>query len=152
MNDRSHIFLRILLALVLIGMLFAGGYALYRMGFSQGYAQGAVVAAGDGQSSAPNMPVYPPYGYMYPPFHFGFFPFFPIFGIFFFGFLFFILFRALIRPWRWGYPPGGPPPGYWHGGPGGWGPSGWRSEQPGSSPAEKTTEEGTSGQSGETGR
>jgi len=147
---RGHIFLRILLTFVLIGLLFAGGYALYRAGFSQGYAQAAVVTAGDGQNPVPYMPVYPVYGYMYPPFHYGFFPFFPIFGLFLFGFLLFALFGAIFRPRRWGYPPGGPHSGHWHGDPRAWGPTPWGGEQAGSKTGQSPAEESAGGQAGET--
>lgn len=150
MFNRGHIFLRILLAFVFIGVLFAGGYALYRAGFSQGYAQAAMIAASDGQNPVPYIPVYPAYGYVYPPYHYGLFPFFPIVGIFLFGFLLFGIFGAIFRPRRWGYPPSGPHPGHWHGDPRAWGPAPWGSEQPGSKHGQTPAEEGAGGQGGDT--
>ena len=112
---------RFLMALVLIGVLVAGGVALYRGAFAQGYQVGAAAV----RSAAPAVPgtqVVPAPYYGYPPFAYGygygfrpFFPFGPLLGIgFFLLFIFFIggLFRfGMRRHWAAG--------GY--GGPGGMG-------------------------------
>ncbi len=80
---------RFLFTLLLIGLVVAGGVALYQFAFAQGY--NSALASGTGGSSA--QPVYPGYG----PYGFGWgFPFFfPPFGLFlgigFFFFLFFII-------------------------------------------------------------
>ena len=119
---RMGILGRVVLAVLIVGLLTAGGYGVYRMGWAQGYQTAAISAAAAGQGSdnpqgqvAPY--AYGPWGYggygprMWGP-GFGFFPFFPLFGIgFFLLFLFLIggLFRGMGYR-RWG---GGPGPGYW---------------------------------------
>jgi hypothetical protein len=112
---------RLLLALVLIGLLVAGGTALYRAGWANGYQAAAVSAGNAGKAVTPPVPyfAYPPAyfgpGYFYP----GFFPFGPLLGIGFFLLVFFLIggiFRfAFYRRWAGKYGSGGP---Y---GPGGWG-------------------------------
>jgi hypothetical protein len=107
MFHRGHFVLRILGALLLIGVMIAGGALLFRAGQAQGYALGAATAAN--QIAAPNAngapapngvmpgPFYPrgPYGYGY---SYGFGPhFMPLFFPFgFFGIGLFVLFLFLI--------------------------------------------------------
>lgn len=113
---RFGFFGRLLLALLIVGFLLAGGTALYRFGWAQGYQVGALATNTGSQAGAPQAPYY---GF-YPPMRFwpgypGFLsPFWPFLGIGFF-LLFFFLVGGLFRFWgwrRWG--------GYY--GPGPWGP------------------------------
>jgi hypothetical protein len=123
MFRRGSFFIRLLAFLVLAAILIGTGNALFRAGFNQGYAQGAVIAADGEAGRAPYLPYSPYWGggpYWGGP-NFGFFPFFPIIGFLLFGFLIFGLFGALFRGgWgrHWGYPPGGHPkwrgPHPWH--------------------------------------
>lgn len=55
------------IAILLIGLLFAGGYAIHRAGWMQGYAMGLV--AQGGQDAAPY--AFGPWGYGYPGHFFG---------------------------------------------------------------------------------
>jgi hypothetical protein len=125
----GSIILRVLAALLLIGLLVGGGMAVYRAGFAQGYAVGASSATAGGAEVAPGgaplSPYYPYYpGMMYP--HFGFFPFMPLGGLCLFGLLIFFAFGALLRgPRHWGHHawahgPEGGPHGHWHGYPPPW--------------------------------
>jgi hypothetical protein len=114
---------RFLAALVIIGLLAAGGGALYRVGWMQGYQTGALTAAaqgsdrGTGNQVAPQAPGYGYGPWMYGPrFYghgFGFFPFFPFFGIGFF-LLVFILFGAMFRWMIFRRVVGGPGPFRWN--------------------------------------
>jgi hypothetical protein len=112
---RHGFFLRFVAALVMVGLLVAGGAGLYRLGWVQGYQTGAVTAAapasGQGTGSAQNgSQVAPPAPYYYGPWmygpRFGFFPFFPFFGIGFFLIVFLLIggvFRMLaFRRWAGG--------------------------------------------------
>ncbi len=96
------VFFRIFVALLLLGVLTAGGVALYRAGWAQGYQAGALAAHSGGSGATPQVPYYgyPPLGF-YPGFGFPFFfPFGPLLG---FGFflLFFFLIGGLFRfGWR----------------------------------------------------
>jgi hypothetical protein len=124
---RGGILMRIVFALLIIGVLSAGTVGLYRMGYAQGYQTAAITAQADDQGSGTEggrvAPwAYGPMGYGYGPHWgpgFGFFPFFPFIGLgFFLLFLFLIggLFRGMAYR-RWGGGPGwgpGPGPGYWH--------------------------------------
>ena len=102
---------RILAALVLVGLLFAAGSAVYRLGYAEGWAGSAAVQAAGSGGQAPNVapgyaPGYGP-GYPYNPGffgpRFGFFPFFPFFGFCLFGLFLLCLFGFLFRgPRRWG--------------------------------------------------
>ncbi len=109
---RFGFLLRFLLALLIIGGLVAGGVALYRTGYAQGYQTAAMVLANN-KAAAPGVPpVMPYYGYGYPfVYHWGFgFPFFfPLIGIGFF-LLFFFLIGGLFRFGmyrRWAHAGGG---------------------------------------------
>ena len=112
---------RFLLALLIIGGLVAGGVAIYRLGYAQGYQTSALLS---NKTTAPAAPVAPYYGYPIMPYFwpgFGFPFFFPLLGIGFFLFFFFIiggLFRFGMHR-RWAHGSG---PGHWegHGGPWGW--------------------------------
>ncbi len=118
---RFGFLLRFLLTLLIIGGLVAGGVALYRLGWAQGYQASVLMS---GKAGAPAQPVLPApyYGYPIMPYYgWGFgVPFFPLIGIGFFLFFLFIiggLFRfGMYR--RWAQAGHGPWEG--HGGPWGW--------------------------------
>jgi hypothetical protein len=118
MVHRGFFVVRIVAALLLIGLLALGGVALYRAGLAQGYAQGVLVAAASGEQTAPAAPVQPgmmlPYAGFYPGWYFGFPPFGGILGFFLFGFLLLLVLGALFRPRHWGYAPTGGPYGMHH--------------------------------------
>ena len=81
---------RFFLTLFLIGILVAGGVALYQYAFAQGY-QSALTSGVTGGSGTQVQPVYPGYAPYWPVFGFPFF--FPPFGLFLgFGFIFFLFF------------------------------------------------------------
>ncbi len=120
---RGGFLLRILLALLLVGLLAAGGVALYRLGWAQGYQAGALATASSttGQGNTPNQVVPPAPYYFYGPWFygrgfygpgFGFFPFFPLFGLGFFLIVFFLV-GGLFRMWSFRRWYGGPGSGYW---------------------------------------
>jgi len=103
---------RFFLTLVLIGLLVAGGVALYQFAYGQGY-QAALASGTAGSTAQSPYPGYAPYW-----FGWGFPFFFPPFGIFLgfgFIFLFFFLVGGLFRfgsrrHWRdWGNGPQGQP-------------------------------------------
>jgi len=109
MFTRGSFVLRLIGALLLIGLLIAGGAMAYRAGVVQGIAQAPEVATAisNAAESGQGLPI-PAYGYGYPYYgfrpHFGFFPFGGIFGFILFIFLFFGLMRLLFfRRWAWGY-------------------------------------------------
>jgi hypothetical protein len=96
---RIGFFGRFLLAVLLIGLLAAGGVSLYRMGWVSGYSTGTLAGAAGAAGAEGASPVAPvaPYGYGFPLFFhpFGFFPMLV-------GFLFlFFLFGGLFRLWGW---------------------------------------------------
>ena len=135
-NNRGSFVIRLIGALLLIGLVVGGGMMAYRAGVAQGIAQAPEVAealsnaAENGQS----LP-YPAYGYRYPHYgfrpHFGFFPFGGIFGFILFTFLFFGLMRMIFfRPWAWHY---GHRHGHgpWKGYGRHWGPPPWEREDEG---------------------
>jgi hypothetical protein len=108
-NNRGSFVLRLIGALLLVGLMIGGGVMAYRAGVAQGIAQAPVVAEAlsNAAESGQGMPAYG-YGYGYPYYgfrpHFGFFPFSGIFGFFLFIFLFFGLMRLIFfRRWAWGY-------------------------------------------------
>ncbi len=117
---RGSFLVRILITLLLVGLLVAGGVALYRFGWAQGYQAGALVAAssttGQGSQAAPPAPYYYGPWFYERPFigpGFGFFPFFPLFGLGFFLIVFFLV-GSLFRVWGYRRWYGAPGPGYWH--------------------------------------
>ena len=100
---RRGIFFRIVLAIILVLVVVAGGAAVYRMGWGQGYVAGSTLEGGEGMESGLIVPAYR--GHLYGPYYPGFgFPFLGLcFGI---GFIFLIMFLigGIIRPWhrrRW---------------------------------------------------
>lgn len=125
----GFIVLRVLLFLLIIGGLIAGGVWLYNSGQAQGYALG--LAANDKAPAAPSQALpgqgyYP--GYFYGPGYgpwFGRAHFFPFFGLFFFcgiPLLFIFLISGAIHRHGWrhhgweGRPVGGPwEHHHWHG-------------------------------------
>jgi len=92
---RTGFFWRALLGLLLIGLLAAGGAALFRAGWFEGF-QAASIAAASGAESSPPAPFYYPY-WGYGP-RFSPFGFVGLLGMI---FLFFILFGGLFRMWGW---------------------------------------------------
>lgn len=113
---RRGIFFRIVLAILLVVVIIGGGFAVYRMGWGQGYLAGTALASSEGLEAGLRVPQFG--GHLYRPFYPGFgFPFFGLcFGI---GFIFFIMFLVggLLKPWgrrgwaghkhhgKWGYGP-----------------------------------------------
>ena len=103
----------VLMAVLVILALIAGGFALYRLGFAQGYSSG-IFAEGDG-SGLPLPEGYHRglgYHYGYP---MGFFVFGRLIGLFFFNGLLFLLIGGIrrmfwCRPWRYA---GGPDSQKW---------------------------------------
>jgi hypothetical protein len=132
MFRRGSFILRFMAALLLIAILAGGGYAVYRLGFTQGYAVGIAQTAGDSQQFRQGFPYYP--GFMMPHFGFGFFPIFPLFGFLFFGFFILMLVGFIFRPRHWG------PAGMQHMHDHPWGPPPWAKEQPGAEPSSSETE------------
>ena len=136
MFNRGSFVLRLVGALLLIGLMIGGGVMAYRAGMAQGIAQAPAVAEAlsNAAESGQGLPV-PAYGYGYgyPAYgmrpHFGFFPLGGIFGFILFTFLFFGLLRLIFfRPWAWHYAHmrgRGPWKGY-YGHP--WGPPPWARE------------------------
>jgi len=135
MFNRGSFVLRLIGALLLVGLMIGGGAMAYRAGVAQGIAQAPQVAAAisNAAESGQGLPV-PAYGYGYgyPGYgfrpHFGFFPFGGVLGFIFFMFLFFGLMRMIFfRRWAWGY-------GhmnrrdYWKGHAHPWGPPPWARE------------------------
>lgn len=60
--SRTWFVWRALVALIIIGLLVRGGWAIYRTGWSQGYMTGQLAAADDGSAARS----YPPYAFGYP--------------------------------------------------------------------------------------
>ena len=82
---------RFLFSLLLIGLLVAGGVALYQFAFAQGYQAGALASGSTGGNGTLAQPGYPGYAPYWPVFAFPLF--FPPFGLFLgFGFIFFLFF------------------------------------------------------------
>ena len=109
MFNRGSFVLRLIGALLLVGLMIGGGVMAYRAGMAQGIAQAPAVAEAlsNAAESGQSLPV-PAYGYGYPGYglrpHFGFFPFGGILGFILFAFLFFGLLRLIFfRPWAWHY-------------------------------------------------
>lgn len=106
-NNRGSFVVRLIGALLLVGLLIGAGALAYRAGVAQGIARAPEVAEAL-SSAAENGQVAPVPGYGYPVYgmrpHFGFFPFGGIFGFILFLFLFFGLMRLIFfRPWSWHY-------------------------------------------------
>ena len=109
--------MRIVVGILLVLVLVAGGWAMTNQSYRAGYAQG-VAQSGNAPAPGPGAPPYPMYGY---PYH-GPGPFFGFFG-FFWVLLFIFLLSGLFRGlfWRGGWHGHGPwgrgaPPAYeeWH--------------------------------------
>ena len=132
-NNRGSFVLRLIGALLLVGLMIGGGVMAYRAGVAQGIAQAPQVAEAlsNAAESGSGLP-YPAYGYGYPHYgfrpHSGFFPIGGIFGAILFIFLFFGLMRLIFfRHWAWHYGPmhgRGPWKGYGRY----WGPPPWARE------------------------
>jgi hypothetical protein len=104
-NEKSTIWMRVLLSVVLLALLVGGGYAVYRLGFTRG-----AVSAEAGEFPMEHWfdaPMVPHHSY-YPRMGYAFFPLGGLlFGLFFLM-LVFGLFRRIVfgPPWmRWGYGP-----------------------------------------------
>ena len=127
---------RLLLAVLIIGGLVAGGVAIYRLGWAQGYQTSVLLSNKTGAATQPALPAMPYYGYPMMPYAygpgFGFHFFFPLVGIGFFLFFLFIiggLFRfGMYR--RWAHEGHGP----WEGRGGPWG---WHDKETGKGQGEK---------------
>lgn len=113
---RSGIFVRILLAILLVVVIIGGGMAAYRVGWGQGYLAGSAISSSEGVESGLLVPQFG--GHMYRPFYPGFgFPFFGLcLGI---GFIFLIMFLVggLLKPWRRRHWASHPHYGKWKNGP-----------------------------------
>lgn len=110
---RRGIVARLVLAVILMAVLLAGGALLYRSGYAQGYQAGSLLSSGEGAEILPVVPQYR--GHMYGPFYSGFG--FPFFGLCLsIGFIFLIMFLigGIFKPWgrrrwagrhhgKWGY-------------------------------------------------
>ena len=131
MFQRGSIILRVFATLLLVGLLVAAGFMIFRAGQAQGYAMGVAQAA-NGQQVAPgtngapgtlpwmypgSLPGYWPGYYYRPHFFFG-----PLFGIFFFFLFFFLIGGLFRRAWGWGRPHGPWGHHYYGPHPHGWGP------------------------------
>jgi hypothetical protein len=130
MSNRGSFFLRALGALILIGVLLAGGVLLYQAGQAQGYQMGVAAASQAAGGETPGTAPMVPYGPGYWPYsrgpHFGFFPFFPfgwLCGSIFLVLLVLFALRMIFWPRRWHHH--GKGPGGWEGHPHPWGPYGW---------------------------
>ena len=115
----GFIFVRILAALVLMGLLIAGGYMVFRAGEAQGYALGAAAATGAVTAPQAPVPAYPFYPGGWPGYYgMHFFPFGPLFGLFCFGgvvFFFFAVVGGIFRrrAWHHAHAEGGPEHMHW---------------------------------------
>jgi hypothetical protein len=101
---RKGFFIRFVLALLLLAVLFAGGVFLYRTGWAQGYQAAGLIASSEDVDAGVLVPQFR--GFARGPYMLGFgFPFFGLcLGI---GFIFLVMFLmgAIFRPWgrkRWG--------------------------------------------------
>jgi hypothetical protein len=132
MSNRGSFFLRALGALVLIGVLAAGGALLFQAGQAQGYQMGVTAASsatgGETQGATPLVPYGPAYWPYYARPHFGFFPFGWLCGSILMVFLALFALRLVLWPRRWYHH--GKGPGDWGDHPHPWGPPPWMREQP----------------------
>ena len=100
---RRGIVVRLVLAVILVAVLVAGGALLFRSGWAQGYQAGSLLPSGEGAEALPATPQFR--GHLYGPFYPGFG--FPFFGICLsIGFIFLIMFLlgGIFKPWgrrRW---------------------------------------------------
>lgn len=110
-REKLGIWTRVFLSFVLLAVLIGGGYAVYRMGFTQG-----AIATEAGDLTLSNWFDRPLTGHSHHyPYGFGFFSIWRFFFGFFFLMMVFGLFRRIIfgpRWARWGYG-WGPHPGKW---------------------------------------
>ena len=114
---RTGFLWRFLLALLLFGLLAAGGTALYRAGFAQGYQAAALAAGSAGNTATSTLPGIYPYPYFWPAYGFhGFFPFGPLLGIGFFLLVLFLI-GGLFRGFGGRHFAGHPGYGGWNHGP-----------------------------------
>lgn len=105
MFHKGFFVLRILATLLLVGLLIGGGFALFRAGQAQGYAQGLATASQNTTTgAAPAVPAAPYAPWMVPgyPYRYGFYGphFFPVFPFFAVGALIFFtvfVFGGLMR-------------------------------------------------------
>lgn len=97
---RRRFFIRFVLALVLIALLFVGGMFVYRVGWSQGYQAAALLT--ESELAEPGLLIPQFRGLGYGPYMFGFgMPFFGLCLGIGFIFLFMFLLGAIIKPWGW---------------------------------------------------
>jgi hypothetical protein len=98
---RRGFFIRFVLALVLLAVLFVGGTLLYRVGWSQGYQAATVLAGSESaEGGALLIPQFRGVGWGPYPLGFGM-PFFGLcLGV---GFIFLVMFLlgGIFRPWGW---------------------------------------------------
>lgn len=107
---------RLVLAVILVAVLVAGGALLFRSGWAQGYQAGSLLSSSEGAEALPIVPQFR--GHLYGPFYPGIG--FPFFGICLsIGFIFLIMFLigGIFKPWgrrgwaghphhgKWGYGP-----------------------------------------------
>ena len=110
---RRSIVARLVLTVILVAVLVAGGALLFRSGWAQGYQAGSLLESSE---SAEMLPIVPQFrGQLYGPFYPGFG--FPFFGLCLsIGFIFLIMFLigGIFKPWgrrrwaghhhgKWGY-------------------------------------------------
>lgn len=105
---RRGIFIRVILAFLLLAVIVGGGMAVYRVGWTQGYQTANVVSSSEGIEPGPLVPQFS--SHIYRSYYPGFgFPFFGIcLGV---GLIFLVMFLVggLLKPWgrwRWAYHPG----------------------------------------------
>jgi hypothetical protein len=119
-----HIFSKLLIVLLLLGLLFGGASTIYRMGWTQGYSLGVITAvSSEGGKTIPGFNPYLANPYFASPFS-GFGNFFNPFGLC-LGVGFFFLLLFLIGGVFRGFGRRG-----WSGGPGSHGQPDWGSEFP----------------------
>jgi hypothetical protein len=110
--SKTWFVVRVLTTLVVIGLLIIGGFAIHRIGWSQGYVAGQLAAGGEEGAAAP----YAPYSFGHPGRYFGFAPFPFGAGLFLtVGLLILLLIGIgrIFRFWAWRMT-GGPQGQYWH--------------------------------------
>lgn len=147
MSTRGSFVLRLIGAVLLVGLVAAGGVLLYQAGVAQGVARAPEMAQafsgtlerGEALPGSAYGLGYPHLFYRMHP-HAGFFPFGGLLGFLLFAFLFFGLLRLVFfRPWAWHC---GPMGGYWRGPAGGWEARPWGGEGKDNSPETGNASEG----------